>query len=119
MAECTPCCVHRATGILLLLFFFSATGFAQEPATVAPGDQPAARAPAADPNAAPPAAAEDDGPTYPVTKFVVEYAMPHAGQPPIEDVADEIGQLVIPLGQSADGFVAPRGEYPAVDVKLG
>lgn len=62
-----------------------------------------------------PAAAQGDGPIYPVSEFVVKYAQEEAKLPNL----DELYNVEVTLGESADGYVAPRDKYPTAHFRLG
>lgn len=59
--------------------------------------------------------AQGDGPKFPVSRFVIEYACETGGLPTIE----EIGQIQIVLGQTPEGYVPARGGVPTVTTRLG
>jgi len=63
----------------------------------------------------PPSASEADGPSFPVSGFIIEYAKEHPFHPPLDDVL----QREIVLGQTVDGYIAPRAGIPAVTFKIG
>lgn len=55
-----------------------------------------------------------DGPAYTVTEFVISYAYPREGLPPIESIQD----LQVELGRVADGLVQWREGLPKVRFRL-
>lgn len=95
-----------------------------------PGDKPISRPatpPAVEPAAQPtggPVAPDgdqaretqtfDDGKSYPVSRFVLQYMYPHPGHPAIE----LLEKTEVELGQGPDGFVRPREGIPTVRVRL-
>ena len=62
------------------------------------------------------AAAEQDGPAYPVSSFVLRYFHKGHRQLPARKV---LMKLPITLGRAIDGFVAPRHGVPSVSKTLG
>src|SRR5687767_6483968 len=46
----------------------------------------------------------EDGPTYQISEFILRYVRENPSHPPI----DEIMQVPVQLGRTAQGFVAPR-----------
>jgi hemolysin activation/secretion protein len=55
-----------------------------------------------------------DGPSYPVTSFIIRYATEHPDRPSIEDLL----QIDVELGQANGVFVAPRPGADTVTLKL-
>ena len=56
----------------------------------------------------------EDGPAYPISEFVLRYVRENPSHPPI----DEIMQIPVQLGRTAQGFVAPRTDVAPVTVIL-
>ena len=71
---------------------------------------PATRAADGDPSSA----WESDGPAFTITGFDISYVHERSGLPSVQ----ELMQTEVGLGRVPDGFVAPRGEFPAVKFRL-
>ena len=81
----------------------------------APATQPAeAEAPAAAPATQPAPAGATDGPQYMVSQFILGYAREHPQHPDIVPVAD----ILIVLGKTDKGYVAPRPGAAEVTLRL-
>lgn len=85
-------------------------GSAPAAAPAAGGDQPSAGEATA--TSAP---VVDEGPAYPVSRFLLEYKSEHPEQPSLEHVTD----WVVTLGVAAGGFVTPREGLPTVEMRIG
>lgn len=79
------------------------------PAKPASGEQPAGTAEAAAP------APVDEGPAYPVSRFLLEYKSEHPNQPSLDGVAN----WKVKLGVVPGGYVGPREGLPTVEVRIG
>lgn len=85
--------------------------------TAQPGGQPAAQPPVSvteTPAAATAVATPDDGPSYPVGRFVISYVQDPAGLPLVEEIA----RTEVVLGRTETGYVAPREGVPLVRLRV-
>lgn len=69
---------------------------------------------------APVPTAQDEGPGYLVSRFVLTYGRPELeGQPEIPDLTDEgFQRLSVRLGKTESGYVSPRKGVPEVTLRL-
>lgn len=56
----------------------------------------------------------EDGPAYPISEFILRYVRDNPGHPPI----DEIMQIPVNLGRTAQGYVAPRPDVAPVAMTI-
>lgn len=93
---------------------------ASQPVAVSPAPMPASTAAsslaAATPTATAdlPAARPSDGQMYPISELKIVYIDPNPQFPSPEEMA----QIEVELGRSADGLVAPRADLPVVRLRL-
>lgn len=92
------------------LAWAAGAGAFQAPATPA---QPPVEQPPAELRTGP--VAELDGEAYRVSAFRFEYGRPVAGAPPVEDL---VTAAIVELGETAEGFVAPRPGLNIVRVPI-
>ncbi|MCZ6677212.1 MAG: hypothetical protein O7E52_08175, partial [Candidatus Poribacteria bacterium] len=57
----------------------------------------------------------EDGPAYPISEFIPEFVRQQDGLPSLEDVLE----IHVRLGLTAEGYVAPRADMPVVLLRLG
>lgn len=84
------------------------------PAAAQPAPSPAPTNVTAPLGTGPAIAIPDDGPSYPVSRFVLSYVQDPTGLPLLEDIA----RTEVELGRTETGYVAPRPGIPTVRIRV-